>query len=52
MISLNLPSVTEEGSPGPLEKNIPSGLLSRTSFNEDREGKTKISHPWGLVDLR
>ena len=41
-----MPSVTEEGSPGPFEKNIPSGLLERTSFKVDCEGKTKISQPW------
>ena len=41
-----IPSETEEGSPGPFEKNIPSGLLDRTSFREDREGKTKTSQPW------
>ena len=38
--------MTEEGSPGPFEKNIPSGLLDRTSFKEELEGKTKISQPW------
>ena len=38
-----IPSETEEGSPGPFEKNMPSGLLERTSFREDREGKTKTS---------
>ena len=42
----SIPSETEEGSPGPFEKNIPSGLLDRTSFREDREGKTKTSQPW------
>ena len=26
-----IPSRTEEGSPGPLEKKIPSGLLPKTS---------------------
>ena len=41
----SIPSITEEGSPGPLEKNIPSGLLARTSLKEDWEGKTKISQP-------
>ena len=41
-----IPSETEEGSPGPLEKNTPWGLFSRTSFKDDREGKTIISHPW------
>ena len=30
----SIPSETEEGSPGPFEKNIPSGLLERTSFKE------------------
>ena len=29
-----------------VEKNTPSGLLDRTSFIEDREGKTKTSQPW------
>jgi len=42
----SMPSETEEGSPGPFEKKIPSGLLDRTSFREDREGKTKTSQPW------
>ena len=42
----SIPSETEEGSPGPFEKNIPSGLLDRTSSREDREGKTKTSQPW------
>ena len=41
----SMPSVTDEGSPGPFEKNIPSGLLDRTSCKEDCEGKTKISQP-------
>ena len=45
-LAKSIPSVTEEGSPGPFEKNIPSGLLDRTSFKDDREGKTKISQPW------
>jgi hypothetical protein len=40
-----MPSVTEEGSPGPFEKNIPSGLLDRTSFRVEDEGKTMISQP-------
>ena len=35
----SIPSETEDGSPGPFEKKIPSGLLDRTSFREDREGK-------------
>jgi hypothetical protein len=47
-----IPSVTEEGSPGPFEKNIPSGLLERTSFREEREGKTKTSQPWDTSLLR
>ena len=42
----SIPSETEEGSPGPFEKNIPSGLLDSTSFIEDREGRTKTSQPW------
>ena len=41
----SIPSVTEEGSPGPFEKNIPSGFLDKTSFKEDPEGKTIISQP-------
>ena len=45
-LAKSIPSVTEEGSPGPFEKNIPSGLLDKTSFRVDREGKTKISQPW------
>ena len=40
-----MPCVTEEGSPGPFEKNMPSGLIDRTSFNEDREDKIKTSQP-------
>ena len=36
----SIPSETEEGSPGPFEKNIPSGLLERTSFREEHEGNT------------
>ena len=40
------PSETDEGLPGPFEKNIPSGLLDSTSFREDREGRTKTSQPW------
>jgi len=48
----SIPSETEEGSPGPFEKNIPSGLLDKTSFREDREGKTKTSQPWDTSLLR
>ena len=43
---MSIPSETEEGSPGPLEKNIPSGLLDITSSREDRDGRTKTSQPW------
>ena len=42
----SMPSETEDGSPGPFEKNIPSGLFDRTSFVEEREGRTKTSQPW------
>jgi len=47
----SIPSETDEGSPGPFEKYTPSGLLDRTSFREDREGKTKTSQPWIQVCL-
>ena len=40
-----IPSTTEEGSPGPLEKNIPFGLSDKTSSMEEFDGKTKTSHP-------
>ena len=40
-----IPSETEDGSPGPFEKNIPSGSLDNTSLKEELGGKTKISHP-------
>ena len=48
----SIPSETEEGSPGPFEKKIPSGLLDRTSLREDLEGKTKTSQPWDTSLLR
>ena len=41
-LAKSIPSLTVEGSPGPFEKNIPSGLLDRTSFKVACEGKTKI----------
>jgi len=41
----SIPSETDEGSPGPFEKNTPSGFLERTSSKEDCEGKTNISQP-------
>jgi len=43
----SIPSETDEGSPGPFEKNTPSGLLDRTSFREEREVKPKL-HNHGI----
>src|SRR3990167_7032150 len=37
--------VTAAGSPGPLDKNNPSGLMLNISFNEVFAGKTWVSQP-------
>ena len=51
-LAKSIPSVTEEGSPGPFEKNIPSGLLDKTSLREERQCQSQTSQPWDTSLLR